>query len=268
MSGFPPFAPGDRRIAPQWLNDLDRKRREAEVGRTAGTSNGDTRITVLLVRKPVEAHTTLRVRRVRYNTPRPQECNEEVCHYEFATDEFDAYPDFGQSIMDYEDDDWEGPGISDEDTFLKAYKEDGSWRIEKPPTATAEIDYCVILQTSTSPNPSGVSPTGDATLGAFRLRVQRIHLNDQGVYVAKGSPIVASTRPNAPGTLYDDYRRSNRNGSHSGSPTSENWSWSFHANMVTFSVTKSDGVWICEQPPPLVTRPFPSGTAAGCTTVA
>lgn len=275
MSGRAPFSPGDKHIGADFLNDLDRARRQAGVGadHTVGTS--DSRITVLLTVKPTNNDRTLKVRRVRYSTARPEECEGTSCHYEFSSAVFDAYPDFGKKITDYEGDEWSGPLITDEDTFLKAYKESGSWRIEKPPATAAEIDYCVILQTSTVNVPDAFGGTepwqGDPALGSWLLRVQRVHLGSSGQYEAKGKPMIAGTRPNVRGNLYDDYRRHHRNGLTTGpigNPNSSHlWLWQRHENMVTFQVMKSDGIWIVEQPPPLVTRAFPNGTAAGCSTV-
>lgn len=257
--------------ASEWSTLIDEvKRLRDEVN---AFKNGDARntpalrYTVLIVREPKANDKVLKVKRVVYKDFPPRDCNPN-CHYAFEGPEFEAFPDIGvENIEDYSDV-WDATKSLDaEQPYQKAYWERDRWFVEKPAVAAAEIDYCVILQTSGAGSPSGVSPANDPTLGAFRLRVQRVHLNDVGVWVSKGSPLVTSTRPNTPGSLYDDYRRFNRNGTFTGSPTSENWSWSAHANMVTFQVMKTDGIWICEQPPPLVTRQFPSGTAAGCSTV-
>lgn len=267
-NGEPPFKSGDRHIDHTFLNRVGRATDRVldYTGGFAPDFGPDARITVLITQEPEEGDRVLRVRRVGYRNPIPEVCDDSRCYYTFTSEEFGAYLDIGvEDASDYES--WGGElPLKHDEPYMKAYREEGTWRVEKPAASTAEIDYCVIIQTSTVTVPNASIP-GDASLGAFRLRVQRIHLNDQGVYVAKGSPLVVSTRPNVPGTLYDDYRRYNRNGVGTGNPATDGWTWSAHANMVTFQAAKSDGLWRVEQPPPLVTRAFPTGTAAGCSVV-
>lgn len=253
--GRPPFKSGDRRLSPQWLNDVDRARRALETGGTSGAPTGDTRITVLLVHKPIEEDTTLRVRRVRYNTPRPQECDGTVCHYEFSTDEFDAYPDFGQTVMDYEDDDWAGPAITDDDTFMKAYKEDGSWRVEKPASATAEIRFVVVLGGRTEGGTAfGTQPpAGDEAgpLTTFELWVQEVKLGETN-WEAKGEPMRAATLPRIPGDLYRDWTLEGGNTLPATNAT------------VILRMEKAAGLWIVDQRPVHEVGPRPTGATGQC----
>jgi hypothetical protein len=223
----------------------------------------------LILKEPKEGDTSIRVQRVVYKEFPPHDCDPK-CHYAWDGPEFLAYPDIGEENIEDYTDVWDGEELDAEQPYVKVYWERDRWFIERPSAGGATIDYCVILQTSSTV--TDVSPPGDPDLGSFTVRVQRVHLNDAGRWEQKGLPVVAATRYNCPGTLYDDYRRANRNGFHNGDPTQDDYTWRAYTGlspspMVTFQLVKADGgIWVVEQPPPLVVRAVPVGTAGGCTT--
>ena len=191
-AGKPPFSKNDRTISAAFLNEVAAKVRERF---TAGdgitmkrTPSGGMHFslsdfsksrlprqcTVLIVEEPDGP--TLKVRKVRYPTP-PRECegtgDNEECAYEFASEIFFAYPDFGWKAEDYSDLVHDGETIGSDAPFLKAYWEDLTWRVEKPAEGggDTEGDWVVVR----------------SVVGVNALRVQRVKVNDDGLYVPDGT---------------------------------------------------------------------------------
>lgn len=164
------FKAGDRTIPASFLNDV------AALLRRNITTSGDLVVqhrgsglhfslsplalsrvpeqrTVLVVRKP--GGSRMMVRQVRYRDAPPQECegtgDNEECFYEFGGDEFPAYPDFGLKVEDYET--HEG-SIRRDSQFLKCYRENMTWRVEKPVasgTANAKVVRATAIVADSNP---------------------------------------------------------------------------------------------------------------------
>jgi len=257
--GDPPFKSGDKSLSHAWLNDLERARSRV-LDRTGGFGPDfgvNARITVLVTQEPVADDRILKVRRVSYRRDIPELCDEDRCYYAFASDEFSAYVDIGvESATEYES--WSGVSpLAHDEPYLKAYREDGTWRLEKP-GGIAEIDDCVIFATADTPGFTfiGNDQIFHSTLTSTRVIIQRVHFTATSTsprYVSKGDKMVVGTRPNVSGKLYHDYTLEGRNSINT-------------PNSVYFIAIKRDGLWRVEQTPPLMTRAVPSATQGGCVT--
>ena len=132
--GRPPFSPGDKAISTGWLNDVESGRRQVQqlTGPELSLFADTPRPLVIITRKPVEADTFLRVRRVKYSSMPPRECEADVCHYAFSSVEVPAYPDPPNKVMDFADLAETDPTLDDEAHYLYARVEAGTLRLEKP----------------------------------------------------------------------------------------------------------------------------------------
>lgn len=155
--------------------------------------------TVVVVETPTAASTNLRVRKVRYKTNPPVPCvsanNEITCQIEWLGDTFDAFPDYGQTCLAYEDFVAEGPldpaggyAFDDATVFLPARFVEQQWIVEPRPVAEG----------------GGVRPAivTAAVAGALTLTVQPVKRSGAS-WVADGGTIVVPIWGNAKG---DDFQ--------------------------------------------------------------
>jgi len=103
-------------------------------GRGAATGTGSVLAPVVLIRRDLKSiPPSLVIRKVKYIDAKPQ-----VGRYEIVGDvanheqDITAYPDFGHTIADYEDFEWDATGPTIEDQFLTARRERGAWLVELP----------------------------------------------------------------------------------------------------------------------------------------
>ena len=101
-------------------------------GRGAATGTGSVLAPVVLIRRDLKSiPPSLVIRKVKYIDAKPQ-----VGRYEIVGDvanheqDITAYPDFGHTIADYEDFEWDATGPTIEDQFLTARRERGVWLVE------------------------------------------------------------------------------------------------------------------------------------------
>lgn len=95
--------------------------------------------TVCVVQTPVAGDHTLKVRPVRYKDPQPPRPCETAgqtttCFIEFTGELFDAYPDFGFGVLDYEDFAIAETDVLDDETpYLRARLSENQWIVEPKP---------------------------------------------------------------------------------------------------------------------------------------
>lgn len=111
-------------------------------------------ITVVVTKEPADTDIKLTVRRVRHTDIPPKQCEgdiEVVCRYEWASDDFEAYPDFGFRAIDYKVHFWDPvtDGLPMLDTmFLKARHERNVWHVEKSAEGASGVEIVALVGAS------------------------------------------------------------------------------------------------------------------------
>jgi hypothetical protein len=193
--------------------------------------------TVVVVAHPRIEDVNLTVRKVRYATMPPKEsvvdCDEggRTCTYDWDGGTFEAYPDFGLRVIDYDAYYWsnERPPML-QTPFLKAYHRDGYWRVE---TAPGIERLCVIR---------GIGNSDDWYLDVQEVDIDRTSSPWNGQFVPIGEQVTVNVWPE---TEAEDYRIWLWRGAFYGRPDGE--------TPTVLALTRIGGLWYI--------KPFPKWNA-------
>lgn len=129
--------------------------------------------TVVIIRKPVEGDEELLVRRARYAQTPPVPCTGDgetaVCRYEWAGDDFRAFPALGTKPITYDGDEWDGaqkPKLTT--VFYRSHRDDDLWILDPPAKGGSNIDIGLVVTT-----------TGASSF----IQIRRVKLDSSGALV-------------------------------------------------------------------------------------
>lgn len=139
--------------------------------------------TVVIIKKPVDGDSTLRVLEAGYGTIPPTKCEGEnpvVCNYRWYGVEFEVYPPLGKQAIDYEGDEFLDPSVTNppkiDSKFHRIHQEREVW----------------VLDLEAEGGGGGIRPAvvTVATAGALTITVQPMKRSGS-TWIADGGTIVA-----------------------------------------------------------------------------